>query len=211
MKYDLFPLIIIFIVITLMVSVVVYVIFDMNSSDGRIGNELTITIEIMIGIFIAIIIQYNQRKNQKKIDDEKEIQRKTVFGLLYGLILFIPIPVISILKDWENIQKLDQDVRYKRITDAVLDSNKYYFELKNQLVNYTTVIDPAHLAIFNTSYSTYNICFLHIKHNPNSKEDLETLVKHYEVCLILIPDEYRDESIDQKLKEYLNEVDKTDQ
>ena len=49
MDYKILSLIIIFIVNTIFVSIIVYVIFDNNSSKDGIGNELTITVEIMVG------------------------------------------------------------------------------------------------------------------------------------------------------------------
>jgi len=68
----------IFVVITLLVSVVVFAIFDNNSSSGRIGNELTITIEIMVGIFIAFIIydiSTKERKQREKTTSDDEIKK----------------------------------------------------------------------------------------------------------------------------------------
>lgn len=189
----------------LFVSVIVYVIFDNNSSDGKIGNELTIIVEIMIGLFIATIIQYNQYKNQKKINDEKEKHRTIILKILYGLIIFIPLPVLSILKCWESLQNLTSDERNKKIMNAVLESNKNYFELEKQLVPHITFINPTNLSIFNTSKITYNACFSRIQNNPNSKEEIEKLVKHYEICLILIPNEYRDKEIDLELIRLLEE------
>jgi len=67
----------IFVVITLLVSVVVFAIFDNNSSSDRIGNELTITIEIMVGIFIAFIIydiSTKERKQREKTTSDDKIK-----------------------------------------------------------------------------------------------------------------------------------------
>lgn len=74
---DLLSKVTIFSVITLLASVVVFAIFDNNSSSGRIGNELTITIEIMVGVFIAFIIYditHKERKHREKTSHESRVK-----------------------------------------------------------------------------------------------------------------------------------------
>ena len=74
---DLLSKVAIFSVITLLASVVVFAIFDNNSSSDRIGNELTITIEIMVGVFIAFIIYdiaHKERELREKTSHESRVK-----------------------------------------------------------------------------------------------------------------------------------------
>ena len=90
---DLLSKVSIFTVITLLASVVVFAIFDNNSSSGRIGNELTITIEIMVGIFIAFTIYditNKDRKLREKTTNESRVKNiKIAKEEIYGSIRMI--------------------------------------------------------------------------------------------------------------------------
>jgi len=206
MDYKILSIIGIIIICTILASIIMYVIFDNSSPNRRIGNEITIMVEIIVGISIAIIIQYNQHMNQKKIDDEKELHRKSIFSILYGTALLIPLSTMTILKDWKNIQKMHPDSRDKKIWDAVLETNSEYFRFEKLLQSNSNLLDPTTYTIFQTTERIYNDCFLILKYGPNDKEYVEKLIECCHSCITVIPHKYHDDKIKQKIIELLKNV-----
>lgn len=192
-------LIIIFIVTMIFVSTVTYVIFDNNSQDRRIGNEVTLVVSIVIGIFVTVIIQYNQYVNQKRIECRKEEIRKFIFPTLYLIAIVMPLHIEKLLDKWDEFQNNPQ-----KIMDDVDEANRYYFKFKRQLEMHDDLIDVKTYAEFNLDEVEYDELFIQIKRQPSNKNYIEKLIPCYTKCLNLIPTEYHDKRKIQKLKDVLN-------
>lgn len=217
MDFKILSLIIIFVVITIFVSIIVYVIFDNNSSKDGIGNELTITIEIMVGIFIAILIHNFANKRQNKIDstlekigtmiqriesieniqhermkkeDSKiEKKRKAVYLEVEGKMFHLTV-VDTLLENWADFDKFDikeKNAKTKYIEDII--NNAHNDLLKILKENLDLLDNKYHEQIIGIS-SEFNKLLNSAIAKFEDKKTWEELAKYLQLYSLLLPKQY---------------------